>query len=240
MLRLDQNLATLLKHIDAKVGLNRTLIVVTGDHGATPIPEFARERSQARGMDAGRIDPIKLKTDLDSALDARLGADDWVSAFVPPNLYLNLAAIDKNKYRQPEVENLAAKLAHSINGVAEAFTANQLFANQLPNTPISDAVRRSYFWGRSGELYIVPKPGYIWSAGAVGTSHGSPYACDQQVPLIIAGGPIMPGKYATEASPADIAPTICSILNLTLPPLCEGRVLHEALAQVSGPPAPMQ
>ena len=240
LLRLDQSIGTLLKRIDAKVGLNRTLVVVTGDHGATPIPEFARERSQTRGLDAGRIDPIGLKNALDAALDARLGADDWITAFVPPNLYLNLAAIDKNKYRQPEVENLAAKLAHSIPGIAEAVTANQLYTNQLPNSPVNEAVRRAYFWGRSGELYIVPKPGYIFSGATVGTSHGAPYACDQQVPLIIAGAAIMPGKYGQEASPADIAPTICSILNLTMPPLCEGRVLQEALAQVSGPPAPMQ
>jgi predicted AlkP superfamily pyrophosphatase or phosphodiesterase len=240
MLRLDQTIGGLLKYIDGKIGLNHTLVVVTGDHGVAPLPEYVRERGQTHGLDSGRIDPTGFKTSLDSALDSRLGPDDWISEFTPPNLYLNLTAIDKQKYRQPEVESLAAKLAHSITGVGEAYTANQLFTNQLPNSPYDAAVRKAYFWGRSGELYVIPRPGYIFSGGQTGTSHGSPYAYDQQVPLIIFGGPVQAGKYGQDASPADIAPTITSILNVPLPPLCEGRVLQEALGQVEGPPAPMQ
>jgi predicted AlkP superfamily pyrophosphatase or phosphodiesterase len=240
IMRLDQTIGGLLKYIDGKIGLNRTLIVVTGDHGVSPLPEFARERGQTRGLDAGRIDPKGFKTSLDAAMDSRLGPDDWITEFTPPNLYLNLAAIDKQKYRQPEVEALAAKLARSIPGIGEAYTANQLFTNQLPNGPFDAAVRRSYYWGRSGELYVIPRPGYIFSGSVTGTSHGSPYAYDQQVPLILCGGPVLAGKYGQEASPADIAPTVTSILNVSLPPLSEGRVLQEALQQVEGPAAPLQ
>jgi predicted AlkP superfamily pyrophosphatase or phosphodiesterase len=238
MLRLDQTLAGLFQYIDRKIGLNNCVVAITGDHGATPLPEYVKERGQL--IDAGRIDPGNFKNVLNSALSARLGQGDWISSFTPPNLYLNLAEIDRQKYRQPEVEALAAKLAHAIPGVSEAYTAAQFYGNQLPNGPYTEAVRRSWYWGRSGELYILTKPGYIWSGRSTGSSHGSVYAYDQQVPLMLMGAGIRAGKCHADASPADIAPTMCALLNIQMPPLAEGRVLNEALEQVNGPPAPMQ
>ena len=239
MLRLDQSLGSFMQYINQKIGLNKCVVVLTGDHGAVPCPEMLKERGQSRGLDCGRIDPVSFKNVLDSAMDARLGQDDWISSFVPPNVYLNLSAIDRQKYRQPEVEALAAKLAHSVAGIGDVYTAAQFYTNQLPNGPLSDSVRRSYFWGRSGELYVVPKPGYIFSGEACGTSHGCPYSYDAQVPMIMMGTTIQSGRYGQDSSPADIAPTISAILNITMPPLAEGRVLQEAIGQLYGPPAPL-
>ena len=239
LLRLDQSLGTFFQHINQKIGLNKCIVVLTGDHGAVPCPEMLKERGQSRGLDCGRIDPQAFKNALDSAMDARLGQEDWISAFLPPNVYLNLSAIDRQKYRQPEVEALAAKLAHSVSGVGDVYTAAQFYTNQLPNGPLADSVRRSYFWGRSGELYVIPKPGYIFSGEQCGTSHGCPYSYDAQVPMIMMGSSLLAGRYGQDSSPADIAPTISAILNITMPPLSEGRVLHEALGQFHGPPVPL-
>lgn len=234
-LRLDQTLSSLLQFVDQKVGLDKCMIVLSSDHGVMPIPEFLKER----GLDAGRIDPKAFKTLLDAALDQKLGADDWVSSFLPPNLYLNLATIDKQKYRQPEVEQLAAKLAHSIPGVGEVYTAAQFFMNQLPAGPFAEETRKSYFWGRSGELYVLPKSGYIFSSEPNGTNHGSPYRYDSQIPLIVLGPGIRPGRYGQDASPADAPATIAAVLNICAPSQCEGRVLSEALLQVYGPSRPL-
>lgn len=235
MLRLDQTIATLLAHLDQKIGLDRCLIAVTGDHGNMPVPEFLKER----GLEGGRIDPKALRTLLDAAMDSRLVADDWISAFSPPNLYLNLDTIDKQKYRQPDVESLASKLAHSVQGVGDVYTAFQFYMNQLPSGPHLEAVRRSYFNGRSGELYVIPKPGFMFSSEAGGTGHGSPFSYDAQVPLLLYGSQVRAGKYGQEASPADIAPTISAILNIGSPALTEGRVLQEALGQIQSPPRPL-
>lgn len=230
-LRADQSISQFLGHLDQKVGLNNCLIIFTANSGATGIPEFLKER----GLDAGRVDPKTFKTYLDTTLDARLGADDWIESFEPPYVYLNFAAIDKNKYRQSEVEALAAKIAHSIPGIAEAITSAQLFLNQVPNGPYADQVRKSYFWERSGELYIVPKPGYIFSSETGGTANGSPYTADAQVPLIIFGAGIKGGAVADAASPLDIAPTIAALLGVEAPAFSEGKPLTGALARVQGP-----
>ncbi len=225
VLRMDQGIAALLATVDQKVGLNNCLVIFTANSGAQAIPEFLKER----GLDAGRIDPKTFKTFLDSTLDTRLGADDWIEAFEPPNLYLNFSAIDKNKYRQPDVEALAAKVAHSVPGIAEVLTSAQLYSGALPNGPYSEAVRRSYFWGRSGELYVVPKPGYIFSSETSGTASGAPYSYDSQVPLMLLGAGISGGKHTESVTPADISATIASALNVAVPSQCEGRALSGAM-----------
>lgn len=234
VLRLDQTLMSFFQYLDQKVGLNKCVIVFTADHGVMPAPEFLK----AKGFDAGRIDPGSFKRILDAALDSRLGEEDWVEAFQPPNLYLNLDAIDKQKYRQPDVEALAAKIARSVPGVGDVYTAVQFFLNQLPSGPKADLARRSYFWGRSGELMVLTKPGYIFTSKNNGTTHGSCYAYDSQVPLIISGTQVRGGRYDRNVSPADIAPTIAAILGIQAPALCEGQALSEALAQVQGPVGP--
>lgn len=231
VLRLDQSLASFFQYLDQKVGLDKCLIVFTADHGVMPIPEWLKEK----GIESGRIDPKSFKTLLNSALSSRLGADDWIDAFEPPDLYLNLDAIDKQKYRQPDVEALAAKLSRSVPGVGEVFTAVQFFLNQLPSSPQADAARKSYYGARSGELVVLTKPGYVFATESNGTTHGSSFRYDAQVPLIFYGSGVQGGRYGSTVTPACIAPTIASLLGIQAPSLCEGQVLSEIIPQEYGP-----
>jgi hypothetical protein len=54
-------------------------------------------------------------------------------------------------------------------------------------------------------------------AVGVATGHGSPYAYDAHVPVILFGPPIRPGRYRRECSPTDIVPTLASILGIERP-----------------------
>ena len=62
-----------------------------------------------------------------------------------------------------------------------------------------------------------------------GTGHGTPWAYDQQVPVLWFGSRIMPGIRQTPAAVADIAPTLSALLGLTAPGGAQGRVLAEIL-----------
>ncbi len=67
-------------------------------------------------------------------------------------------------------------------------------------------------------------------AAAGGTTHGTPYAYDQRVPVVLMGFGIQPGRYLTTATPADIAPTFALLAGITLP-RAEGRPLTEAVVR---------
>ena len=225
VLRFDQSLADLFESLDEQVGLSNCLVIFTAGHGAAAPAQML----QAQGLEGGLVDAKAFRNQLNSSLSSKLGKANWIEAFIPPNLYLNLNAIDHSNFRQPDVEKLTAKLGHSIPGVAEIYTAFQFFMNQVPTGPQVDVVRRSYFWGRSGELYVVPKSGYVFTSESDGIADGSPYSYDSQVPLLLYGSQIKGGTYAGAVSPDDIAPTIANVLSITMPPFSEGRVLNEAL-----------
>lgn len=229
VLRMDQSLANLFQFINEKVGSNKSLIVFTASHGSPAIPEFSKER----GLDAGRIDPKVFSSFLDAKLDTQVAHEDWIEAFDPPNLYLNLDAIDRQKLRQPDVESLVGRVAHSVPGIGEVFTAWQLYTNQPPNSPLSDVVRKSYYFGRSGEVFVNPKPGFVFTSESSGTGFGSPFAYDTQVPLLLYGAGVKPGKYGQSVAPSDIAPTICAILGIESPSNSEGSPLADAMSQTS-------
>ena len=82
---------------------------------------------------------------------------------------------------------------------------------------------------RSGDVVYALKP--FWTEGdePEGASHGEAYEYDAHVPLILVGEGIRYGKYATEASPVDIAPTLSALLGIEFPAGGEGRVLVEAM-----------
>ena len=88
------------------------------------------------------------------------------------------------------------------------------------------AAALSYVAGRSGDLIISPKSG--WMFAGKGTTHGSASPDDQRVPMVLFGKGIKPGRYDVTASPADIAPTLAAIVGIPLPK-AEGRPLKEAL-----------
>ena len=73
------------------------------------------------------------------------------------------------------------------------------------------------------------KPYSYEDGNSTGAEHGSPYDYDAHVPLLLTGSGIHPGTYATEASPADIAPTLSTLLGIEFPAGHQGRVLIEAL-----------
>jgi arylsulfatase A-like enzyme len=86
-------------------------------------------------------------------------------------------------------------------------------------------------WNRqvSGDLMVVNKPNWFPGSGS-GTSHGSPYSYDTNVPLMIMGKRwIRPGAYGQYAEVVDIAPTLAHLLRVRPPSGAEGRVLTETL-----------
>ena len=75
---------------------------------------------------------------------------------------------------------------------------------------------------------LIPEP-YKYLNETIPATHGSPYSYDTNVPTVIVGAGVTPGRYYEAASPADIAPTLCALLAITQPSAATGRVLIEAL-----------
>jgi arylsulfatase A-like enzyme len=91
---------------------------------------------------------------------------------------------------------------------------------------LARAAAFSYFPGRSGDLILIPKPG--WEFSATGAMHGTATDDDQHVPILLMGYGVKPGEYEQAVTPADVAPTLAAICGVTLQQT-EGRALMPAL-----------
>jgi hypothetical protein len=111
--------------------------------------------------------------------------------------------------------------------VARVYTRDQLLLAEVATDVVGRRVLRGFNASRSGDLEIVLEP--FWIRGATGTTHGTPYDYDAAIPLILMGPGIKPGRYPGAVALNDAAPTISTILNISMPSASAGRVLTEIL-----------
>ena len=222
-IRTDRLLGKLLDAIDRRVGAGNTLVILTADHGVAPVPEV----NQARKMPGGRLIGGEFTAKITDALTKRFGAGKWLLTASPATLYLNLDLIRAQKLDAGEVQRVAAEAASEQQHVARVYTRSQLVDGAVQHDEISRAFSLGFFGPRSGDLFVLQEPYYLFEA--TGTSHGTPYDYDNHVPVIFLGPGIKPGKYSTRIAVNDIAPTLAEILNVEQPSGSIGRILSEIL-----------
>lgn len=224
--RLDRMLARFFAYLDQRVGMENIVVVLTADHGFPNVPEF----SQSQHVDAQRIDGDKLIASLNQHLFEKYSADKLVVAASMPNIYLDDALIDKRGLKRDEVEAAAARFLLSQPGIVQAYTRTQFEGSGVAETRTGLLMRRAWNRQLSGDIMVVTKPYWYFGSGNTGTSHGSPYAYDTNVPLMIMGKRwLKPGYYGQYAEVVDIAPTLAHLLHVRPPSASEGRVLIETL-----------
>ena len=224
--RLDRMLAGFFGFLDRRVGMDNVVVVLTADHGFGNAPEFAR----ARHFDAQRLDGKKMIAALNQHMADKFAIDKLVVATSLPNIHLDYALIDKRGLKRDDVENAAARFLLGYAGVAQVFTRTQFEAGNVADTRMAVLMRRAWNRQLSGDLMVVTKPYWYFGTATSGASHGSPYAYDTNVPLIIMGKRwIKPGAYGQYAEVVDIVPTLAHVLHLRPPAAAEGRVLTETV-----------
>jgi predicted AlkP superfamily pyrophosphatase or phosphodiesterase len=224
--RLDRLIGSFLGYLDQRIGLDNVLVVLTADHGFTNTPEF----SQARHIDALRIDPDKLLAALDTELAQAYGIHHLVRKSMMPDVYLDYDTIERHGLSRTEVEDRAARFLMAQPGIAHVFTRTQFEHGGAADTRVGVLMQRAWNRQLSGDLMVVPTAYSLFSTSKTNSSHGTPYDYDSNVPLLIMGRRwIKPGYYPGYAEIVDIAPTLAHVLHIRPPAAAEGRVLGEVL-----------
>ncbi|MFZ6754387.1 alkaline phosphatase family protein [Undibacterium sp. Dicai25W] len=224
--RLDRLLANFFTYLDKRVGLENTVVVLTADHGFPNTPEFSKSIKR----DAQRINAKDLMSALNQHLTERFGTDKLAVKWSGPVVLLDYQLIAQKNLKREEVETAAARFLVSYPGIADAYTRTQLEQGALPANRIAKLMQRGWNRQVSGDIMVVTKPYWYFGSGNHGTSHGSPYSYDTNVPLMIMGKNwVKPGAYADYAEVVDIAPTLAHLLRVRPPSGSEGRILKETL-----------
>ena len=223
-LRLDKYLGDFFAFLDDKVGKDRYVVMLSSDHGVLPLPE----ELQRRGIDAGRISRGTLMA---AARDIFTKAGQELQIREPlflgmsgPGMMLNYRAAEANNLSRATVEQTIIKHFRKLEGIEDMFSASELLAKDTPDRPFLTRYRNGYYPNRSGDIIFRFKENYLVKEG-FGTTHGSPYDYDTQVPLLFMGPGVKPGIHQQKVETADAAPTLADLLGIEKPGDLDGKSL---------------
>jgi predicted AlkP superfamily pyrophosphatase or phosphodiesterase len=230
LLRLDKILAELFAYVEKKVGLDKTVVVLSSDHGVPEAPGYLKEF----GFEADYIDPESFdKTKAFKALKQSFGiGEKLITSYYHPYLYLNREMIRRRKLDQAEVERAVVEQLMKFDGVGLAISSRALASGNLPDTPVINAILKNFNPKRSGDIYLVFDPQRFindFDGLVVASTHGSPWRYDTYVPIMVAGPGITAQKIDRKIHTVDLAPTLSLLLGVNPPSGATGAPLYEVL-----------
>jgi predicted AlkP superfamily pyrophosphatase or phosphodiesterase len=225
VLRTDRYLADFFAALDRLVGMNNIWVVLSADHGVAPSPQYIAEHN----LGLGRLRPATVREAIEKALTQSFGNDNWIEAMQGSYVTLNIRTLEKRGLDRSRVEAIAAAAATSVLGVRAAFTRTQFLSGTLPSNPLAHKAANSFNLQRSGDILLIGSEFAVPSSSMTGSTHGSLWSYDSQVPLILWGSAFKPGVYGEPSQPVDMAATLAAAMGITQPSGAQGQPLVVAL-----------
>ena len=222
-MRLDKDLARLLKALDEKVGVGNYTLFLTSDHGGVDVPSYL----QSVKIPAGYFEDEAFEDDLKAFVEEKFGSKDLIEMVSNYQIFLNYETLANEKIEASNVEDAIAHFVLQKPQINRVFTRTQLEANDF-TSEISGLVQKGFNQRRSGDVVFVLKPAII-SYSKTGSTHGSGFSYDTHAPLIFFGKGIPHGDTSKRSEIIDIAPTISTILGISFPSANSGKPLYEML-----------
>jgi hypothetical protein len=222
-IRLDEEIGKLFAFLDATIGKNQYTVFLTADHAVAHVPGFMKENK----LPGGVMDESGLLKELNSGLKEKFGMDKIITGFFNDQVYLNHQKIDSAKMDDDMIKRWIIQYVKKNDAVTNAFATEDIMTIPL-NKTLREMLANGYNPGRSGDIQIILKPGYI-EGGATGTTHGLWYPYDAHIPLLWYGWGIKKGKTNKETYMTDIAATVAALLHIQMPSGSVGKVIEEVM-----------
>jgi predicted AlkP superfamily pyrophosphatase or phosphodiesterase len=207
-LRLDREFADLFNFLDGHVGKGEYTVFLTADHGVVDVPGFAKEHK----LPAGLVDRKLVTAAVKNSLSEAFGDDKYVIATDNNQLYFDHSLLRKKKLKIADIHSVLRDALLKVPGIADVLDLTDMGKAPL-NTYQLELFKNNVHAKRSGDIQIISEPGWFYGS-STGTSHGTPYNYDTQVPFVIFGWGINKGETLKRTSVSDIAPTVASLLHI--------------------------
>jgi len=206
LMRLDARLAKFFDYLDANVGRGKWVVGFTADHGVVDMPEDLVKRGE---------------------YGHRITADERTV----------MAAIRASADSNASDRSAAKKAADAVKRLG--FVANAWTYAELPAAAQRDSfallTHRSVYPGRAATEFarigveVLYKPGVLGIPK--GSSHGSQYWYDRNVPMIFMGSGISAGRDAAFVHAIDMAPTLARLLGIATPGDLDGKPISAVVGR---------
>ena len=230
VLRLDRELGELFALCDERVGEGRWTAALSADHGVLPLPEHM----QAGLVGARRVNTGELRATRDrvrATLTERYG-EHLEKRFDGEGIVLDHTRVKELGLDLAEARVLARDAALASIGVGSwlggAYTLDELAAARSGEADTPDPWRplfvNSFDAERSCDVVFRNAPWTLIGRGT-GTSHGSCYPYDREVPLLFLGAGVPRAVRSDRAGSHDVVPTLLAVLGVPPRTPLDGRDL---------------
>jgi arylsulfatase A-like enzyme len=220
LLRLDRWLSWFMDALATTVPADRTLLVLTADHGVQSFPE--------RSPGLGRVSLDDLAASARAALSHGREPSPALD-FDSGLLSADTAALRARGMRLDSLTAALADQAARRPGVSRVYTPTSLRSSPADD-PEAGLWRRTIPSGHGWLICVSLQPGFVWSPpDQLIAEHGTTAPADIEVPIAFLGGRIRPAVIHRPARTVDIAPTLAALLGLRPPEPLDGVPLSETL-----------
>ncbi|OOG78642.1 alkaline phosphatase PafA [Algoriphagus sp. A40] len=220
-LRLDREFERLFTYLDKAYGKGQYLVFLSADHAvADNAPYMISQR-----VPAGNLNTNYILGQISGYCNAKYGQGEWILKYTGDQVFLNRRLADEKKVDFLALQRDLADWMLRFNGIKEVYTAEDMRTRQFPYGR-AHLLQMGYNHVSSGDLLLVFEPAWMVS-GTRGTTHGSPYNYDTNVPMLFFGWGVPQGSSARKASITDIAPTVSALLKIKYPNAADGEPIVE-------------
>lgn len=223
-LRLDRDLAAFFAYLDKQIGKGNYTVFLTADHGAAHNPQLLIDKN----IPAGFLNGKKVLDDLNAVLEGKYATPLLVLSLSNYEVNLNQVLIAQRGLNQASIVTDCIRFLETQPGIAFVVDMRDAQATTMPHV-LRQRIENGYYAERCGVIEIIPSAGWFQGYGTTGTTHGTTYAYDMHVPLLMMGWGIKPGRSNSKNDITDIAPTISALLHIQVPSGAMGKVIVEAL-----------
>ncbi|RYZ01392.1 MAG: alkaline phosphatase family protein [Comamonadaceae bacterium] len=222
LLQLDRLLEAFFRDLDATVGRDNYVAVLSADHGFMPAPEVSR----AQGHDSGRVSGSQMLGRVNAALEQRYGLPKLVPFISASALVIDRKVLAERSLPFEQVATAARDALVAEPAIGAAYTRFELERDSRAGAPFFEAMRRSWHPALSGDVQYALKPYWMLASSTSMATHGSPHRYDTHVPMLLWGPRwIRPGEVGRRVEVVDLAPTLSRLLGVPPPSSNEGRPL---------------
>jgi predicted AlkP superfamily pyrophosphatase or phosphodiesterase len=229
-LRLDKDLSSFFKTLDAKVGKGQWLVFLTADHGAAHAIGFMQDHDLC--ADFWNVGP--LTDTLNKVLASKFQTERLVRSIRNYQVNFDLTKIENAKLDFDAIRKTTVDFLQRQPGILYAVDMAWVGRSPVPGK-IKMMMVNGYNYKRSGQVQIILNAGWYDAYSKTGTTHGTWNPYDTHIPLIWYGWNIKHGASNREVYMTDIAPTLAAMLHIQMPNGCIGKVIEE-VAPIRLPP----
>ena len=154
LLRLDRDIASIVKAVENGPGMANTLLFVAG----TPAPSGGKRDEERWGIPSGEFSPRKAVSLLNMYLMALHGNGEWVSGYHNGFFYLNRSLIKERGMNDADLRREGAEFLARMSGVSDVYTLDDIIARRAGDDPT--ALHRNISANHAGDLLVMVNPGW--------------------------------------------------------------------------------